>query len=102
MNIKNKIVIVTGASDGIGKATALGLAKAGANVLLISRDEKKLKSVQNEIEKFGTESSYYVCDLKSLEDIKNTVKKISNKYKKILKIQMLETGECYCFYGFKT
>ncbi|NCO12115.1 MAG: NAD(P)-dependent oxidoreductase [Candidatus Pacebacteria bacterium CG_4_10_14_3_um_filter_34_15] len=83
MNLKNKTIIVTGASDGIGREIALRLAKDGVNVLLLSRDEKNLKLVQSEIEKIGSKSSYYVCDLKSLEDIKKTVEKISEKYKKI-------------------
>ncbi|MBP7700931.1 SDR family oxidoreductase [Candidatus Woesebacteria bacterium] len=83
MNLKNKTIIVTGASDGIGREIAVRLAKDEANLILLSRDEKKLKLVQKEISKIGSKSSYFVCDLKNLNEIRETVEKISKNYKNI-------------------
>lgn len=60
-----KWAIVTGATDGIGKAYALALAKKGMSVILISRTEAKLKAVKEEIESKGyngVEVKYIVCD----------------------------------------
>ena len=49
MAIKNKVVIITGASSGIGKATALLLAESVAKVVLAARNQEKLEKVVNEI-----------------------------------------------------
>ena len=49
MAVKNKVVIVTGASSGIGKATAKLLGESGAKVVLAARDEEKLQQVVTEI-----------------------------------------------------
>ncbi len=65
-----KWAVVTGATDGIGKAYALALAKKGMSVLLISRTEKKLQEVCKEIndKKYpGVESKYVVCDYSNFD-----------------------------------
>ena len=49
MRIDGRTAIVTGASSGIGRATALALARRHANVVLASRDQKKLEAVADEI-----------------------------------------------------
>mmetsp|Transcript_3120 Transcript_3120/g.4615 ORF Transcript_3120/g.4615 Transcript_3120/m.4615 type:complete len:326 (+) Transcript_3120:102-1079(+) len=56
--------VITGATDGIGKAYALALAKKGINIMLISRTEEKLKDVSKEIadKGYGVETKYVVCD----------------------------------------
>lgn len=72
-----KWAVVTGATDGIGKAYAMSLAKKGMSVVLISRTEAKLKAVQEEIEKKynGVEVKYVVCDYSKFDDkAKSTVK----------------------------
>ena len=51
--LKGKTAIITGASSGIGKATAITLAKEGANVVITSRREKELHELANEINAFG-------------------------------------------------
>lgn len=59
-----KWAVVTGATDGIGKAYAFALAKMGMNVVIISRTESKLADVKKEIEDkgYGVEIKYVVCD----------------------------------------
>mmetsp|Transcript_7408 Transcript_7408/g.15897 ORF Transcript_7408/g.15897 Transcript_7408/m.15897 type:complete len:311 (+) Transcript_7408:111-1043(+) len=60
-----KWVVITGATDGIGKAYAFAFAKKGMSILLISRTESKLQDVKKEIEAknyAGVEVSYVVCD----------------------------------------
>ncbi len=49
MDFKNKVVVITGASSGIGEATALKFAKKGANVVLVARRKEKLLDVEKKI-----------------------------------------------------
>lgn len=61
--------VITGATDGIGKAYAKALAKKGINIVLISRTESKLEAVRNEIiEKSNVEVKYIVCDYSKFDD----------------------------------
>jgi len=65
-----------GATDGIGKAYALALAKQGLNVMLISRTEAKLQDVKKEIDDkgYGVETKYVVCDYSNFDQkAKNAV-----------------------------
>ena len=62
--LQNRIILVTGASDGIGREAALTYAEYGANVILIGRSEEKLKGVALEIEAAGgTQVRWYTLDL---------------------------------------
>lgn len=66
-----KYAIVTGATDGIGKAYALALAKKGMSIVLISRTEDKLKSVKDEIDAKNfprVDVKYVVCDYSKFDD----------------------------------
>lgn len=69
MDLSGKHVMVTGASSGIGKGIAIFLSKIGANVIMIARNEEKLKEVFNELE--PGHHSYYVFDLNNLDGIEN-------------------------------
>jgi NAD(P)-dependent dehydrogenase (short-subunit alcohol dehydrogenase family) len=61
--IKDKVVVVTGGSSGIGKATALKLAAAGAKVALVARGEEKLVETKQEIEAAGGKCWIYTADV---------------------------------------
>jgi NAD(P)-dependent dehydrogenase (short-subunit alcohol dehydrogenase family) len=61
--VRGKTVLVTGGSSGIGRATALRLAQAGARVLIVARDEKKLAEVRAEIVAGGGQVATYSCDI---------------------------------------
>jgi NAD(P)-dependent dehydrogenase (short-subunit alcohol dehydrogenase family) len=62
-------VLVTGASSGIGEATALAVAARGATVLLVARREAELARVRAAIEAGGGRAATYVCDLTDLEAV---------------------------------
>lgn len=79
--LKNKTVIVTGASEGLGKAIATEYAREGAQVFISSRSEEKLKNAVKEIkEKTGNERvQYIVCDMRNEEHIRALVQKVVHK-----------------------
>ncbi len=64
--VKDKVVVVTGGSSGIGKATALKLAGAGARVILVARGEEKLVETKKEIEAAGGRCWMYTADVSDL------------------------------------
>ena len=77
----SKIILVTGASSGIGEQICHSLAKRGFNVILTSRTESKLKTISEKISfKYGVETAYFSCDLSK----KNSPKKIFNFCKKTI------------------
>ena len=78
-NLKNKIALVTGAGKGLGKACAIALAEAGANLIIISRTNKDLNQVSRVIKKFKVKCKSYVCDITNY----NEIKKIINKQSRI-------------------
>jgi len=79
MDYNNKLVLITGGSSGIGKATAIELGKRGALIILQARDTKKLKSVADEINNSGGNASYYSTDLTDVDDVEKTANIIIDK-----------------------
>jgi len=79
INLKNKTAVVTGAGKGIGKACAIALAEAGANLIIISRTQRDLDNVAKIARKFKSKCVSYVCDVTNYNQIKNII----NKQKKI-------------------
>ena len=63
MNFKNKTAAITGAAVGIGRATAVRLARDGARVVALDLNEEKLASLKTEIEAFGGEILTLACDV---------------------------------------
>ena len=78
-NLKNKVALVSGAGKGLGRACAIALAEAGANLIIISRTQKDLDEVSKIVIKFRVKCKSYVCDITNYEEIK----KIINKQNKI-------------------
>ena len=64
--VRGKVAVVTGASSGIGRATALKLAEAGARVVLVARGEEKLVDTKREIDAFGGQAVIYTADVSDL------------------------------------
>ena len=79
INLKNKTALVTGAGKGIGRACAIALAEAGADLIIISRTKKDLDKVSRIIKKFKSKCNSFVCDVTNYSQ----VKQIINKQKKI-------------------
>ena len=78
-NLKNKTAVVTGAGKGLGKACAIALAEASANLIIISRTKKDLVQVSKIIKKFKVKCKSYVCDITNYNEIKELI----NKQKRI-------------------
>lgn len=77
-NFKNKLVIITGATSGIGYFTARKYAANGANLLFINRNIQKSDALCNEIIRdFGVQCSYIIADLSSLSDIKRVAEELA-------------------------
>src|SRR6202521_3849685 len=73
-SLKNRTALVTGASQGIGRATALALAQAGARVAAAARSVEKLASVVAEIEAAGGEAVAIPMDVADAEQVKTGVR----------------------------
>ncbi|MAI87295.1 MAG: 3-oxoacyl-[acyl-carrier-protein] reductase [Candidatus Marinimicrobia bacterium] len=82
-SLRNKIAIVTGASQGIGKTTAQLFSKSGAHVVCIARNEEKIKNLANTISKNGHSASYNSCDISDGDLFQDTIKSVINDYGKI-------------------
>lgn len=83
MAIKDKVVVITGASSGIGEATAKRLAEKGAKLVLGARREDKLKTIVDKIKNSGGEAVYAVTDVTNIEDNKNLVDKAKAQFGRI-------------------
>ena len=71
--IKDKNVLITGATSGIGEATAIDLAKKGANIFFIARNNLKAQNLSDKIESIsGKRSKFFIADLASLKNIKES------------------------------
>lgn len=83
MRLKNKVVIITGSSQGLGECLAYKLAKEGAVIGLLARTESLLKKVRQKILKGSGRAEYSVCDIRDLSQIKQAVKEIKKKFGKV-------------------
>ncbi|WP_125590959.1 SDR family oxidoreductase [Companilactobacillus jidongensis] len=81
--IKNKVVIITGASSGIGAATAMLLANKGAKLVLGARREEKLQQLVNKIKETGGEAVYRVTDVVNSEDNEELVELAKKTFGKV-------------------
>jgi NADP-dependent 3-hydroxy acid dehydrogenase YdfG len=81
--IEGKVVVVTGASSGIGEATALLLAERGAKVVLGARGSDRLKALAGRIEASGGEAVYIHTDVKRRDDLSNLVGLAVERYGKL-------------------
>ncbi len=85
MEKKEKIVIITGATSGIGKVTAIQLAKEGMHLILPVRNMEKGKKTLDEIQTLTGNSNIklYPCDLESLDSVRNFAQNFLNDYNKL-------------------
>lgn len=71
--------LITGASSGIGRATALLFAKAGIDLVLVSRSQDALNAVADEVTQLGVQAEAYSIDLATIEQVKSQIEAIDRK-----------------------
>ncbi|MBX8490868.1 SDR family oxidoreductase [Pseudomonas cichorii] len=82
-NLENTVTIITGASSGIGAASALRLASQGSKIVLAARNEEKLKKLVSQIKDAGGEASYYVINVSERSSLDDLVRFTVSKYEKV-------------------
>ncbi len=78
-SLKGKVALITGAGKGIGRSTAIELAKEGVNIGLIARTESDLKAVASELEAFEVQVAYATADVSSMEEVNAAVEHLHTK-----------------------
>jgi short-subunit dehydrogenase len=78
--IGGKVVLITGASSGIGKAAAIRAAEAGATVLLVARSPEKLEETKVHIEEAGGTAHIHRADLSDLEDVERMAAEVLEQH----------------------
>ncbi|MFB5623457.1 MAG: SDR family NAD(P)-dependent oxidoreductase [Nitrosopumilus sp.] len=96
MDFKNKIVLITGASSGIGKESAIEFAKLGANIILVSRRKDKLEQVANELKKFNVTTLICQCDVSDKNQVKEMSKTVLEKFNSV---DILVNNAGFAIYG---
>ena len=81
--MKDKTVAITGATSGLGRATALQLAQKGASVVIIARSNTKANEIIKEIEKEGGKGQSIISDLSSMENTKEAAESITYAVKRL-------------------
>ncbi|MFB1013117.1 MAG: SDR family oxidoreductase, partial [Bacteroidia bacterium] len=79
----NKVAIITGSSGGIGKATATGLAKQGASIVINGRNQEKLELVKKELEQMGFDVLAVAADITSYEECERLMQETVTHFGKI-------------------
>ena len=81
--VENRVVLITGGSSGIGKASAIKVAEAGAKVIIVARGEKELHETRDEIIAAGGKCWAYTCDLTDMNSCDELVKKVLHDHKHV-------------------
>ena len=81
--IEDKVVVITGASSGIGAALALKVGEAGGIVALVARSEDKLQDLKGEIEELGGRATVHPADLSDLEDADRLVADVLREHGRV-------------------
>ncbi|MDX2001945.1 MAG: SDR family oxidoreductase [Chitinophagales bacterium] len=98
--MKNKICLITGGNAGIGKATAVGLAKQGAQVVIVSRSEEKAQQAVKDIiaQSNNQQVDYLIADLASQQSIRQLAAEFKSKYSQ-LHVLVNNAGAFFSEYG---
>lgn len=82
-NLKNRVVVITGSSSGLGKQMAYAFAKQGANLVLLARRIEKLNELSQEIKALGVDALAIKCDVTKPNEIDESAKKVKEYYGKV-------------------
>src|SRR5690242_11907724 len=83
MNYFNKVVVITGASSGIGEASAVEFAKLQSKVVLVSRNAQNLEVVGEKIRKYNSEFLVYPCDISKKDEVEKMCRVVLEKFGRI-------------------
>src|SRR5512138_1785271 len=78
--LQGRVALVTGASRGIGRATALALAGAGAKLALVSRDQAKLAETLELVRKAGAQAETWLCDVRDEAQVKAVAEQVGRRF----------------------
>lgn len=81
--LKNKVIVVSGGTKGVGKSVIVESAKCGANVVIGGRDEISAQSILDEIRQYGNEGLYVNTDLKKTNDVKKLFDETLRKFGRV-------------------
>ena len=96
MDFKNKVILITGASSGIGKETAIEFAKLGANIILVARRKDKLEQTANELKKFDVTTLLCQCDVSKKDQVEEMANMVIEKFGKL---DILVNNAGFAIYG---
>lgn len=82
-NLKNRVVVITGSSSGLGKQMAYAFAKQSANLVLLARRIEKLNELSQEIKALGVDALAIKCDVTKPNEIEESAKKVKEYYGKV-------------------
>jgi len=96
VDFKNKVVLITGASSGIGKQTAIEFAKLGSSIILVARRKNKLEQVENELKQFNVNTLVCACDVSKKDQVEELSRIVLQKFDSI---DILVNNAGFAIYG---
>ncbi len=96
MDFKNKVVLITGGSSGIGKQTAIEFARHGSTIILVARRRNKLEEVEQELKKFDVTTLICECDISKKEQVEIMSKEVIQKFNSV---DILVNNAGFAIYG---
>ena len=96
MDFANKVVVITGASSGIGKQTAIEFGKLGANLVLIGRQKDKLEKTASHLKKFPISTLICQCDVSKKDEVDTMAKLVLEKFNSV---DILVNNAGFAIYG---
>lgn len=96
VSFQNKVIVVTGASSGIGAASCAEFAKRGATLVLVARRREKLDSLQEQLAKYGVTTMVVACDVSQKAQVEEMCKSVIERFGRI---DVLVNNAGFAIYG---
>jgi len=96
VNFKDKVVVITGASSGIGESSAIQFAKKGAKIVLVARTKEKLQEAEKKLSSFKIETLICQCDISEKLQVKKMTEEVLEKFGRI---DVLVNNAGFAIYG---